>query len=72
MRALLWLLPACRRCTHPPARKRNIIFIYAYDAGLWGFRLSWRQGLETPNLVFRCTGDGIEIDDVKVWKPKQP
>lgn len=26
----------------------------------------------TPNLVFRCTGDGIEIDDVKVWKPKQP
>lgn len=26
----------------------------------------------TPNLVFRCTGDGIEIDDVKVWKSKQP
>ena len=26
----------------------------------------------TPNLVFRCTGTGIEIDDVKVWKSKQP
>jgi hypothetical protein len=26
----------------------------------------------TPNLVFRCTGDGIEIDDVKVWKSKKP
>ncbi len=23
-----------------------------------------------PTLVFRCLGDGIEIDDVKVWKQK--
>ena len=22
----------------------------------------------TPTLVFRCIGDGIEVDDIKVWK----
>lgn len=26
--------------------------------------------VKTPTLVFRCIGDGIEIDDLKVWKPK--
>ncbi|MCB1229002.1 MAG: hypothetical protein KDN19_01980 [Verrucomicrobiae bacterium] len=24
----------------------------------------------TPTLVFRCVGDGIEVDDLKVWKTK--
>ncbi len=26
--------------------------------------------VKTPTLVFRCVGDGVEIDDLKVWKPK--
>ncbi|MEL6106351.1 MAG: hypothetical protein AAFU85_09955 [Planctomycetota bacterium] len=25
-------------------------------------------GVKKPTLVFRCIGDGVEIDDVKVWK----
>jgi hypothetical protein len=25
-------------------------------------------GVPKPTLVFRCLGDGIEIDDLKVWK----
>lgn len=25
--------------------------------------------VKKPTLVFRCVGDGIEIDDLKVWKP---
>ncbi len=24
--------------------------------------------VKTPTLVFRCVGDGIEVDDIKVWK----
>jgi hypothetical protein len=26
--------------------------------------------VKKPTLVFRCIGDGVEIDDVKVWVPK--
>ncbi|MEO1529749.1 MAG: hypothetical protein AAFX06_30390 [Planctomycetota bacterium] len=25
-------------------------------------------GVKKPTLVFRCVGDGVEVDDVKVWK----
>lgn len=25
-------------------------------------------GVKKPTLVFRCLGDGIEIDDIKVWR----
>lgn len=25
-------------------------------------------GVKKPTLVFRCIGDGVEIDDLKVWK----
>lgn len=25
-------------------------------------------GVKKPTLVFRCIGDGIEVDDIKVWK----
>ena len=28
-------------------------------------------GVKKPTLVFRCVGDGVEIDDLKVWKQKQ-
>ena len=27
-------------------------------------------GVKKPTLVFRCVGDGVEIDDLKVWVPK--
>ncbi|MBT4863551.1 MAG: hypothetical protein HON53_00330 [Planctomycetaceae bacterium] len=27
-------------------------------------------GVKKPTLVFRCLGDGIEIDDIKVWTQK--
>ncbi len=26
-------------------------------------------GVKKPTLVFRCVGDGVEIDDIKVWRP---
>lgn len=28
-------------------------------------------GVRKPTLVFRCLGDGVEIDDVRVWTQKQ-
>ena len=28
-------------------------------------------GVKKPTLVFRCLGDGVEIDDVKVWTQKK-
>jgi hypothetical protein len=27
-------------------------------------------GVKKPTLVFRCLGNGVEIDDIKVWKQK--
>jgi hypothetical protein len=27
-------------------------------------------GVKKPTLVFRCLGDGVEIDDIKVWTQK--
>ena len=27
-------------------------------------------GVKKPTLVFRCVGDGVEIDDLHVWKQK--
>ncbi len=26
-------------------------------------------GVKKPTLVFRCLGDGVEVDDIKVWTP---
>lgn len=28
-------------------------------------------GVKKPTLVFRCLGDGVEIDDVKVWTQRE-
>ncbi len=28
-------------------------------------------GVKKPSLVFRCLGDGVEIDDIQVWTQKQ-
>lgn len=28
-------------------------------------------GVKKPTLVFRAVGDGIEIDDLRVWQPKE-
>ncbi len=28
-------------------------------------------GVKKPTLVFRCVGDGVEIDDIQVWTPRQ-
>lgn len=28
-------------------------------------------GVKKPGLVFRCTGDGIEIDDIQVWTQRK-
>lgn len=28
-------------------------------------------GVKKPTLVFRCLGDGVEIDDIKVWTQKK-
>lgn len=27
-------------------------------------------GVRKPTLVFRCLGDGLEIDDIRVWTQK--
>ena len=27
-------------------------------------------GVKNPTLVFRCLGNGVEIDDVRVWTQK--
>lgn len=28
-------------------------------------------GVKKPTLVFRCLGDGVEIDDIRVWKQRE-
>ena len=46
-------------------------FVTAAVAGKESLKASHPTfGVRKPTLVFRCLGDGVEIDDVKVWTQK--